>query len=230
MSHDATLFERYLDGLLSGAELEAAEAMIAASPELRAEVELQRAMDGVVRRWAGDLDSGGARAIPIEPARARWSPAKIGGLVAAVLAIGAFAGWFFLVRAERAPFDQPGETYARVVREGFEPKTVCETDEEFIAWMTDKYDQPMLIPGDAPGLELVGWDYRRVLTTRTGVLLARYQGKQIIVLVEKRGACRRLARDAGEGLHVFRRDVGNVCLYEVTPLDEAVVVPLAEKR
>lgn len=139
-----------------------------------------------------------------------------------VLGIGAYVA----LMPARASFDQPGDVYAGIVSAGFEPREVCTDDAAFRDWMVRKFGQDLVIPEGSPGVELVGWDYKRVLTTRTGVLLARVEGREVIVLVERREHAERLARRSG-GLRVFRRDVGGVALYEVTPMDEARLLPLA---
>lgn len=234
--------ERYLDGAMDALEREAFERELGAERGLRRHVEVQREIDRVlIERFGpagGSLSAGdpgrhdlGTRANPVLVQHAAPAggghrlqrPALIAAAALLVLGVGAYVA---MVPA-RAPFDQPGEVYARIVASGFEPREVCTDDAAFRDWMRRRFDQDMVIPADSAGVELVGWDYKRVLTTRTGVLLARVDGREVVVLVERRENARRLGRTS-EGLRVFRRDVGGVTLYEVTPLSEARLLPLAK--
>jgi len=121
--------------------------------------------------------------------------------------------------------DKAREIYTRIVSAGFDPAVECRTDQQFIEWMRNNHDTEVLIPASTPGIELVGWDYKRALTTRTSVLLARVRpdadtpGVEVIVLIDDRTEARRLFAPEGSGLHVHRRTLGSVVLYEVTPLD-----------
>lgn len=231
--------ERYLDGVMDAREREAFEREIGRDGELRAQVEAQREIDRVLierfgargvrpaegegSRSAGEDSGDLPRGLTRERAGRRGRRA---GLIAAGVLLVVGVGAYVMLMPARAPFDQPGEVYARIVASGFEPREVCTDDAAFRDWMARKFDQALVIPSDSPGVELVGWDYTRVLTTRTGVLLARVEGREVIVLVERRKDALRLAR-ASHGLRVFRRDVGGVSLYEVTPMDEARLLPLA---
>jgi len=224
--------DRYLDGLMEEAERKAFERSLEHDDELRAQVEFQARLDASLNRRFAPRDVPLADApLPDAPLPDAPAPSPIrlpwGALaMAAVLVLaGAVAAYFVFLSPQRAPFDQPHEVYAEVVASGFEPREVCTTEAEFIDWMDRKFDQPMVIPTGRAGIELIGWDYDRILTPRTGILLARVDGEEVIVLVDAREHARRLR--GADDLRLFRRDIGDVTLYEVTPLDEPRLVPLA---
>jgi len=257
---------RYLDDLLEGEERHAFEREMQSSPTLRQAVELQRRIDAGLRsRFESpriDLPAAGRQgsqtigATPGEGVRGEQSIpspraergnrqlARNLAAIAALIAIIGVAGYYFLLAPQRAPFDQPHEVYARLVSAGFEPAVVCDSNEQFIDWMVDNHDQRMLIPVETPGVDLIGWDYRRVLTARTSVLLTRVSAggragergakppaerQEVIVLVEDRAEARRLFAPQGSGLNVFRKTLGDVVLYEVTPLSEPRLLPHARE-
>ncbi len=214
----------FLDGLLEGEALRAFEEQLGRSPELREQVELQGRVDASMARWF-PAQSVELPAVAGEVGSERSGLLKPLLIAASVLVAGAIGAYFLLFSTQQAPFDQPGEVYASIVDAGFEPRTVCTDEAAFIDWMERRFDQPLVVSSDAPGLELVGWDYKRIMTPRTGVLLARADGREVLVLVEHRENAVRLGDQ--EGLRVFRRDIGGVSLFEVTPLDEPRVLPLA---
>ena len=235
--------ELFVDGLLQGEQLRAFEAELERSPELRDQVELQSQIDSSLTRSfpatdvqlptvAGAISDASkvsepkqSRHLPDSSPQRNWVKPAL--MAASVLVAGAIGAYFLFFSTQRAEFDQPGEVYASIVNAGFVPREVCTTEAQFIEWMERKFDQALVVPPDAEGIELVGWDYRRIMTPRTGVLLARVDGQEVLVLVELRDKAVRLGDQSEQELRVFRRNIGRVSLYEVTPLDEPRILPLA---
>jgi len=213
------MIDLYLDGQLADEQREEFERRLEQDEGLRAQVEMQRRIDGVLREryTPASVDFGGRG----RPHMRVWAIAAV--LVLAVSA-GVYAAFFM---PQRAPFDQPSDVYRRLIASGFEPMQVCTDDGAFRSWMERKFDESIVIPDDLAGVELLGWHYKRVLTPRTGVLLAKVDGEEVIVLVERRSAARRLGDQ--DGLHVYRRDLGGVAMYEVSPLHEARLLPHARR-
>jgi hypothetical protein len=74
-------------------------------------------------------------------------------------------------------------------------------------------------------VKLVSMSQAHVMTRRTFVLQARVDGQNLLVLADK--ACEDVAPSAsGCGLHRFRREVGGVVFYELTPLDKPLLLNL----
>jgi len=76
-----------------------------------------------------------------------------------------------------------------------------------------------------PRFEAVGLLYCNSITPRTIGVLVRVEDQPVIVFVD------RVERDTGqphvsEGLNVFRRQIGRLVLYELSPLAEPSVIPL----
>jgi hypothetical protein len=69
----------------------------------------------------------------------------------------------------------------------------------------------------------VGWRYSEdVLSPDESVLLATKGSDKIVVVADEATHDRNL-RESG-GLHVYRRELGNLVLYEISPLEQPEVI------
>lgn len=162
----------------------------------------------------------------------RGTPRWMGLAVAAGLAIaaGGGAGYWWFVIGTAAPYRQPAEIYQAQAGNGFTPEWVCTTDEEFVRTVRDRFGEPGLLPMATMGVEVIGWAYNTpVLSNRTATLMTRVDGREVLVLIdsaEKDVNLRRAGEAMGApGLNLFKRRLGGLVLYEVTPLDSARVIP-----
>ncbi|MCC6660113.1 MAG: hypothetical protein IT437_04425 [Phycisphaerales bacterium] len=219
MNH-ADRLERYLDGLLEPADRAEFERDLAASPELRERVDLQARINAGLHRLM-DPAPQGERA-PVT-ARRLWRT-QIWLAAAAALAAAVLGVWWVVVRGPSGPDPLEAE-YHRIVAAGFTPETVCTDDATFREWVNNKFGQPLQPRPDRGPVQYVGWNASRVLSTYSGLLLARVDGQQVVVLIDQRYAeDGRLPRPADRALHQFRRVVGGLILYEITPLDHPAVL------
>lgn len=211
--------DEYLDGMLEGDDLARFERLLGEDPSLRNEVEIQRRIDESIRRTHTPGEA--------SPAPAKRTPRVL--RIAAVVALVALSVWF--IARQIAPSGQPDYTgavgeYRRQIDNGFRPRVVCDTDEAFIAYMTNEYGVPARANED-PGVRVLGWDYSwRVLGTNSGVLLAEVEGEPVVVHIDRAENDKKLK--GGRGLSLFKRDLAGLVLYEVTPLDTPRVLPLIE--
>lgn len=178
------------------------------------------ALEGVAGRIQPTGRAGGGRRSPWRA----WAAAA-----ALVLMGGGGAYWWFVIGSP-APFRQPAEIYQVQVVRGYVPQWACETDEEFERAVRERFDEPALLPLSTPGVEIVGWAYGTpVLSNKTATLLTRVEGREVLVLIDRAERDVNLRR-AGETIglapvRLFRRRLGGLVLYEVTPLDVARVIP-----
>ncbi|MCA9289305.1 MAG: hypothetical protein KDA05_12005 [Phycisphaerales bacterium] len=253
---DGAALDRYVDGLMEGDERAAFEARLRGDAALRAEVELQRRIDGRLRAMyappariemagrggsgAGSAGRAGGSSGPrlvgaTGPSRKRWVPLAVAAMLA--LVVGGGGGYWWFVVGTPAPFRQPAEIYAAVASRGFEPEWVCTTDEEFVEAVRDRFGRAVLLPVATPGVEVIGWAYGTpVLTNRTATLMTRVDGHEVLVLIDKGESdvnLRRVGEASGgsgsssgvsSGLHLYKRRLNGLVLYEVSPLDSARVI------
>lgn len=238
------LIDAYLDGRLSPDERAALLARAEREPTLAAELALaQRAeaslkrlftpptppaaplpqeagQPATVGRITGDEPSSAPAIAP--PRRRRLiSPPLAAAAAIALAALGVYWGV-----TGAPPWAAPGAghpqrlsaaaAYRRAVDTGFKPDWVCETPEQFAAYTREALGAPWRID-PAPGLTLVGWQYSdNLLGPYAALLLAEKDGQKIVVAADRKQHDRRLKGD--EGLRVFRREVGDLVMYEITPL------------
>jgi hypothetical protein len=221
---DGLLLEAYLDGALDRAEQQRFEADLGVVPALRKEVELQRRIDSAL----GRLFTEPARPkVAAAPRRMRIHPALLA--VAAVLLLASAVTWLFVAGIFHERPDRLGPLYRHTVAAGFEPDIVCTTPEEFAAWVRGNYGQA-LHPADDPGIEFVGWTYANIVSSYTGILLARVDGEPVIVAMDRREReLQRQGQPQDAALTLHRRRIGELVLYEVTPLGKARVLPLLSR-
>jgi len=219
-----TPLERYLDGQLTAADRQRVERALESNPAAREQVRLQREMDQALGRLFA-----AAPAHPLPLPVGRRTPTWAWGLAAAVLlaAAGVWAVWF-RAPATRTPVPNAlAVLYRAQVDSGFVPKQVCTTREAFSDWVRTYYQQPLYPSEPHEGVEFVGWNYAPAVGKHSGVLLARAQGKEVIVVIDRAVLEKQpLTENCDAALHIFREQVGPLVLYEVSPLDKAAILPL----
>ncbi len=237
-SHDRQL-DAYLDGVLRPREREAFVQRLSREPSLRAGVERQGMIDDALKRlFIPPPNVQGARerlATLIDPAQVetsapkqRWSPyARLA--IAAVLALGTVSVWLNreLLLPTRGvdpyapqPWRAPAVAYQFEVDRGFSPDWVCETDRQFRAAFQRRFRRPLLLGKLPEGVAALGLAYRNVITPRTVVLLARVRETDVLVLVDRADADSGQSVTPPSDLHLHRRLLGGLVLYELSPLDE----------
>lgn len=213
--------DAYLDGTLEGADLAAFEAALAADPALRAEVDLQRRIDGALRHGFALPEPAipmlAPAPVPVPaPARARryWTAPRLLAAAAIVLLVGGFTT-FGLARHLAA--DHPlVSVYRTNVARGLKPAWVCDTDEQLVAYLESKYGRALTVRG-GEGVHLIGWTSCAAISPYTAVLMTRVEGEPVLVLVDTASADHDLSLPWLSGLHLYRRELGGMVLYELTP-------------
>lgn len=238
--------ERYLDGLMEAGEARRFEAMIADNPTLQAEVELHGRVEASLQRLFVPPIQGSQNGTTSEPVPAIAEPAPaeiagriaphrtgrriLGGVAAGFAAgIGIWLVWSTL-RPQPAGYD-PGpwrdlaSSYALVVDEGFEPDWICKDDAEFQSAFRSRFDQPLSLDGLPEDVQAVGLAYRNTVSARTILVLGEAGGERVVLYVDRVEADHgQPAPPAESGLKLFRARVGQLAVYELTPLDHPVLL------
>jgi hypothetical protein len=237
----ADWLDLYLDGLLQGPDLARFQREVENNPRLRQALDLQHQIDSSLKAGLPYVEP-----VPIAGRIASQPTARPLSLVgmfnkyrlhaaAAVLALSAalFALYMNLPASPEIRYVEPAAVYARLQSAGFVPEFVCSTDAEFIAAVQKRLGSGLLVSSTA-GLEVLGWAYGndysgRIIGPDTLVLMCRVDGKDdVVVLMDRTHDDRRLALPPTSSLHLFRREVGPLVLYEITPRTDQSVLPKAQ--
>lgn len=219
--------------MLDDASVAEFERSLASDPDLRATLELHRRIERATHalysiNTTGDI----VLASPPRPPRplARRLTLSLVAIAAAVLLA---AGVFAWVRSHpsHVPVDQ---YYTGLVSRGWHPQWVCQSDDYFVSAVRRKLGASLLIPADSPGVALVGWNDAGQaaglpLGETTIALLADAGPDHVLVLMDRAANDRPLSLPASSPLHLFRREVGPLVLYEITPRAEMSVIQFARK-
>jgi hypothetical protein len=228
--------DAYVDGTLGPAARAEFERKLTASPLLRAELELQRRIDGSLRRMlTPDSGVGGGPVGKIGPAspparRSRW--VVWSGLAAALALVGVVA--WMLTRPAPVPVRQIGSApqhttplalYQFEKKHDWEIAWKCDTDEQFAAAVKEKLGRPLLLSKDS-GYQVAGWIYSTspLLGPTTMALVAEVEGTHVLVAFDHAQEDRTLEVPADSGLHLFRREADGMVFYEISPLERSGVV------
>ena len=143
---------------------------------------------------------------------------------AATIAWGVLA-WNFFASDTAAPRYSPNlpldSIYEKTVADGFRPKWVCEDEHEFAATFFTRQGQGLLLADMPAGSKMEGLTYCGGLSRYTTTMLARVDGFPVMVFVDRAFADTHPSLASGENsLHLFRKELGPLVLYELTPLDQ----------
>lgn len=241
-----SLLDLRLDNRLSPDDAAHFDAQVAPRPEVRRDAALQAQIDATLRRTAAPSDAARAwAAIQAEQAAGRviqlrrretlrqWSNFAKAAVI--VLAVG---GVWWQWNAQRRPADRPfyetkpwasfDTVYRDEVKRGFKCEWECKTEREFADTFYRRFGQGLLLGSAPPNVRSLGLSYCNTITTQTVILLATVDQKPVLVFVDRptdpNAAPPTVPPDSG--LHAFTRNIGNLLLVEVSPLDQSHVLSM----
>ena len=227
--------EAYLDGTLSEATRAQFAREVEQDRELQAAAELQRRIDAVLVRHfqapapptdvASRLRAPATLAVP-RPWRRR---ALLTAAAAAAAAIWGVLGWQLYTPPHRRPVYDPRvplpTIYENSVAAGFKPTWVCEDDHVFASTFFERQGQGLLLSQLPEGSRMEGLAYFGGLSGTTTTMLARVDGTPVMVFVDRLEADARQAKPArSSGLHLFRKELPGLVMYELTPFNKPRVM------
>lgn len=231
--------DAYIDGLMDGPERDDFARRIEQDPSLRDELAHQEIVDASLRRLFAppSAETILSRAVEHQSSDAPAEPLKFPALwgrrlvIAAAVTIGVFSLW--RIGGELMPVHEelpPGfdylqkmtieQAYTQVIDRGFKPQWVCKDDREFATTFWKRFDQGLLLGDLSPGAAAAGIAYGNVITERTLFVLARVGETKVIVFVDRAENDTGQTVSPGRDLQLFKRQVGNLVLYELTPLTQ----------
>ena len=250
---DATLqsLARYLDGELAGAALKDFERCMREDATLRREVEvqsqiawsLQRNFNAPTVSRASVLALVARSAAPVGKTAAgvvvrRGGMSLLGRLSVAAALLAGVGGmwmtWQYLKPESMAqkPFNPQAprtaaEYYAARVTLGFEPDWVCANDQEFAQTFRDHIGQALVLKPASDDTKMLGLAYTRIFSPMTIAMLAKVDGQPVVVLIDRLSSDNHdVAYPGCAGLNVFRREIGSLVAYEISPRPEAHMLDL----
>lgn len=152
--------------------------------------------------------------------RRRWF--KVAALTTAATLVWCALAWNIFMSDATPPHYQPHlpleNIYEKLVADGFRPKWVCEDRREFANTFFARQGQGLLLAEMPAGTTMEGLTYCGGLSRYTTSMLARVDGQPVIVFVDRLSADTHPELPANETkLHLFRRELGPLVLYELTP-------------
>lgn len=207
------------------------------SPELQRRLELMQRIDrSLVTQFAPPRPIDLPPSMPVTaPDGAPWR--RWAGLVATAAAASilfALAWFYFVTAASGAQPLTVASLYQKHVARGFVPDWVCKDDQEFIDTTRQAFGIPLLARTEG-NVEIIGWAGYGDRLADLGLspaakeILARVDGREVMVLIDK-PAPARPPRDNTRKLNVFERRIGDVALYEITPLDRPAAIERFELK
>lgn len=224
--------DAYLDGTLDEPQRAAFELHIEQDPRLKQQIETQKRIDASLRRCypVPDVDA------LLDRARAETESSAVSanrlqriGRMAAMIVVGVS-----LVLAVQwamtpgKPAYQGGNyaviglepAYQQLIADGFTPAWRCETDEEFAQTYGYQIGVPVVLTELPAGTEALGLSYIPAISFDTIALLATVDGQQVVVFGDHvRATSEDTPKLTDTSLNLFQRRIGDLVLYEITPLD-----------
>ena len=248
--------DAYLDGQLSGAERSAFEARLARDPALAGAREAQRRVDAGLRglfvippfiplpmsghpTGTNGHPSNGHPVTPATPAATTgtagygWAGIKSAilstkgllaglALLAVLLGVGGWLAYLQFTAPHQLTFAEIYQQQVRVTPNG----SVDGSQVETVASQTIGYG--IRLKSHPANVKLVSMSAAHVLSPHTFVLQARREGQDVVLLADRACEDAPAAAAAGCGMHQFRREIGGVVFYELTPLDEPMLLSVLE--
>lgn len=235
-THDEHL-DAYLDGLLTPTERAAFEQELAQNAAMRAALDRQHRIDEALRALyaapaAAAVLSGvtrqaragaGHRPVAVTPGARRWLAvaASVG-----IIIVSGWVSWPYLQPTQKHdPYAHTRprtvtQYYHEAVAAGMKPDWLCKTEEEFRTAFERRLQSDLTLATLPEGIKVVGLAYRNVITPKTVCVLGEVHGHPVIVFVDRAAADTAPQPERECGLRMFRRDLGDLVLYEMTPLEQ----------
>jgi len=233
----------FLDEQMNCSDQEAFVNLLGEDAQLRAAVEQQQAIDFALRRLYSEdrlhnamrkIDSV-LQKIPYAPGQLRTPLRRWRALSAAALLAVSLAGlWYSWAATRPLPAvdvyeAQPWRSFATVyddtIRNGFKPAWICRNESQFERAFTRRFQQPLLLAALPSGVTAGGISYSNTMSQATINVLGRVEGTPVMIFVDKRAAEVGPPAPLPSGLHIFRREIDELVLYELTPLDRPNILP-----
>lgn len=245
--------DAYVDNRLSTEQRGRFEEMLRSSAQLREAVELQHAIDQSLRRQftppaqspvplTASTSVGSSNGSPSHKNASRppaISRGVMGFAMAAALAVAAIGGWYVWMTSnadiEQGPTVRRytlAEAYREAEKIDFRAEWLCKDDKEFAQTFYWNLGQALAMAPPPANVVPTGISYvalARSKSPRSVEVIARVGNKGVIVFVDK--ICKNAGPDeVGPGLYAHARQLDKLCLIEVSPFEQPVMLDLLSER
>jgi len=241
--------EAYLDGQLHGERLSAFERRVRDDSALAAQLALQRRIDGALTRCfvappapsltahvASENGQAAQPRIGVRPQRrvVRW-PLAIAAMLVLFIGVPVMVWEWRDIMGVGTPKVQYADTRAmaldlaynqQVGEKQFKPDWVCKDQDEFAGYFVNRLGQPLKMKPLAANATDWGVSYTGGISSRSMGVLARIDGQPVIVFVDRLDCDNREGFSQACHLNLFRRELGELVLYEVSPFDQPKMLDL----
>ena len=240
-----TRLDAYLDGVMTPDQCAEFQRRIETDDNLREQIEIQKEIDQAFGRL---FQPPSAKPIPVQNTDPRksepytlppttkrdWGAVPRRLAVAAAIVAGVFGGWLTWntlqptgVSNPYGPWRSIEVVYADAVANDMKPEWTCDNEPEFADSIRDHFGQAAVFSFELPdGMAALGLAYCNSISRRTVYLLAQVNDKPIIVFIDRVEADQGPTVDESSGLNLFKRRIGRLVLYELSPLERPALLEL----
>ncbi len=209
------------------------EALAQSNPEAAEALSLQDRIDASLARLAlapsADILTARLRqAAPaaLQQARRNNFMRQMRSLAAAAVLMLAAVGYWWWNRPPTIPPGEPPTVVAAYEREtavGFKPYEICRDPSAYRETFERRLGQGLIATALPSVVEPLGWSYGAAVTGNSIYLMANVKKEPVLVIFDRLSADH--PQPTGKGnLHVYRREIDQLVLYEVSPLDKSYII------
>jgi hypothetical protein len=224
--HDEQLLA-YIDGELDSTGRIAFEQLLETDPELRSKLETLQSIEQGLMHLSESTEP---ISLPFSDEQSTGtSQRKWIGYAAAVLIMASL--YLFNPLNSPGTFDA-GVSYTKITR-SFEPQIVCDTPEKFALYTKEGFGKTINADFNTP-IQLVGWRYLKPnykpedhsQEPATRILMAQTpEGSRVLAYFVPKGLPKPIL-EPGSNLHMHPRKISGVRIYEISSLDQPVLLDL----
>lgn len=232
----------YIDGLLDAEQSAAFERRLFTDPELAAELARQRSLDGrLVAAFPVPEDPAAIaqQALAGPPTRHAGGRmltfTRVAVAASVLVALGLWGPGFFDQKDSDAVDTQEltlggtscmsyGGLYAELVEESRQLLGACNVPHDFELHFQDTYGQELFV--DATGAMSLEGPFTSQRWPSTTILSSPQQPEPILILVDAVTHDPKPVLEADSPAHLFRRELGSLVLYELSPWDKPQMLDL----
>jgi hypothetical protein len=233
----------YLDGIMQPEERVAFEEELSRNPEQQKQIQLQQQIDESLQRQFAvpasvpniDFATLDESAVQVASRMTTKSPIWKWFWAAAALIVWALIYGAFIRRPDPTIqfVQRPAEEiYKECVNSGFRPYWDCNgQDDRFAATFEQRVGTPLRLKQLPTDLRMAGISYLQAISRNTTAMLTYVEDQPVIVFVDERSKDRGLEQPTAEsGLKLFRKELDELVIYELTPLDEPRFLNTLQRR